>query len=156
MQQKRLKEILSYNPLTGGFVSLLIRRGPRKTAGTIGCLSGGYLTIMVDGKTYKAHRLAWLYMTGSLPKENIDHANGDRLDNSWCNLRLASRSQNRANSKTSSRTGLKGVYAVPGGYQAAIRHKGHRHHLGVFESKHDAHAAYKDAAYKMHGEFARV
>ena len=86
--QKHLKEILDYNTETGIWTwrvnqARRIKIGQR--AGTI--ISDGHRHIGISGKFYKAHRLAWLYMTGEFPKDEIDHINGVPDDNRWCNLR---------------------------------------------------------------------
>lgn len=100
MNQSRLKELLSYNKETGLFIRLTDASNSTKIgdiAGGIGLC--GYIHIRVDGKRMKAHRLAFLYMTGSMPKE-VDHINHIKIDNRWDNLRPATRTeQNRNHAK---------------------------------------------------------
>ncbi len=101
VNQKYLKSILDYNSETGIFTW---KEGNRKgqIAGYKGKLykgSGGYILIRVRGKSYRAHRFAWLYMTGRWPKSVIDHINHKRDDNRWKNLRGVTRLQNQRNKK---------------------------------------------------------
>lgn len=103
LTQKRLKELLDYNPITGTFTSLTARSGPKKKSGEEpGYLNGeGYRVICVDGKQYRAHRLAYLYMEGYLPEHDVDHQKGIRHDNRWKEIRHATRSCNQQNRKIS-------------------------------------------------------
>lgn len=100
--QERLKEIISYDPETGIFRQLQYRRG--WPAGRItGNVSGsGYLRVRADNVCYQAHRLAWLYMTGSFPSALVDHIDRDKLNNRWTNLREATHAQNNQNRVKSS------------------------------------------------------
>lgn len=99
--QARLKELLDYDPLTGLFTRrVCVRYRPFKigdVAGTVNKL--GYVIIQIDGRLYKAHRLAWLYTTGEFPKECIDHINRCAGDNRWENLREATHAQNMQNKR---------------------------------------------------------
>jgi hypothetical protein len=160
LTQARLQEVLHYEPETGEFVWLeRLEEGARSdlVGEQAGCLHWkGYLNIMIDGKEYRAHRLAWLYMYGSFPKNQLDHINRDRVDNRIANLRLASNSQNGANSNAKpSFSGLKGAHwhSRDKKWFSAIYYNGKKHHLGRFATAEEAHAAYCEAAEKMHGEF---
>jgi hypothetical protein len=114
LTQSRLKEILKYSPDTGEFVHLVQKKGgrgikPGDVAGDF--CSYGYRRIGIDGKRYRACRLAWLYMTGEWPEKHVDHVNGIRSDDRWENLRSASIRQNAFNRGVSQRNsvGIKGV-----------------------------------------------
>jgi hypothetical protein len=118
----------------------------------------GYVLVGVDGPQYLAHRLAWLYMTGAWPDAEVDHIDGNRANNAWSNLRLASRSQNIANSglRVTNTTGFKGVFKARKKFNAKITVNYKSVNLGNFDTKEEASAAYKRAAQAAFGEFARV
>ena len=152
LTQERLKELFHYNPETGEFTRL------QKSCGVLpGTIAGwtentGYVRIKIQGKSYVAHRLAWLYMTGELPAKQIDHINLIRSDNRWVNLRSASASENKCNSKPNA-----GVYKTPSNrYQSEIKKEGKRFYLGTFDTREEAKAAYNAAALRLHGEFSCV
>jgi hypothetical protein len=105
LSHERLRQAISYSPTTGEF-----RRKPSgKPAGCID--KDGYRVIRIDGRLYKAGPLAWLYVTGEWPSQIVDHINTDRADDRWDNLRLANRSQNGHNARSSrnNTSGFKGV-----------------------------------------------
>lgn len=114
LTQETLKEILHYDPDTGIF-TWLISKGTAKKGNVAGniCNQRGkkYRTIMINYKTYYAHRLAWLYVYGEFPEKDTDHINGDGLYNRIDNLRCVTESENLRNSKLSSRnkSGVIGV-----------------------------------------------
>jgi len=112
LTQKRLKELLHYNHYTGIFINKTSRSYAVKIGSTAGSLdSDGYLSIMVDNIPYLTHRLAWLYVYGYFPENDIDHKNRKPGDNRIKNLREVSRScnsRNTGNSKANT-SGVKGV-----------------------------------------------
>lgn len=154
----QLRRILSYDAETGTFVWVCPPDNhPRLigvAAGTVG--PDGYVAIKIDGRKYKAHRLAWLYVHGELPKSRIDHRDGNQFNNSIENLRLATQSQNCANCARKRGKKLpKGVRYMRNKYQARIG-AGHKLiHLGTYHTVHAAAAAYETAARRIYGEFAR-
>lgn len=160
LTQARLKQLLSYDPGTGLWTWLVTRGGA--LAGDIaGCKEGrGYIEIGIDGQSYKSSRLAWLWMTGAWPSDLIDHEDRNRTNDRWSNLRLATNSQNTANSsvRSSNSTGFKGVSIDRGRkfnpFRATIKVDGKREHLGYFGAPDDAHAAYCAAAKLRFGEYA--
>lgn len=97
LTSQRLKEVIHYDPDTGIFtwVKNTLASVIGKRAGGIHAL--GYRSIGIDYKRYLEHNLAWLYMTGKMPKRQIDHINRDRADNRWENLRDVSRAENNVN-----------------------------------------------------------
>jgi len=108
--QERLKELYDYNPLTGVFIRIF-DRGGRKKGSVAGSINDeGYTVIYADGKPYKAHRLAWLYMTGDHPCE-IDHINHIRDDNKFLNLRNSDPQLNSKNQTMylNNKSGITGV-----------------------------------------------
>ena len=159
--QKRLQELLHYNPSSGDFVWLVSASNRVKVGDRSGCLSGRrYLVIRIDGKLCLAHRLAWLYVHGEFPPDQIDHINGIKHDNRLSNLRPATHSENMRNQRIPSNntSGYKGVrwHKPTGKWQAYIKVDGIQKHLGLFTDIADAVAAYAAASKKYHGEFSRV
>lgn len=156
---ERVRELLDYNPLTGFFIW---RVSPSRNvaAGSIaGTDCEGYRLIRVCGGRYKGHQLAWLYVTGEWPTSEIDHRDMDRSNNRWLNLRPATGSQNRANTRkrADNKSGFKGVcwYPQTRKWVAQIRYQGYNNNLGYFATPEEAHAAYCSAAKRLFGEFAR-
>lgn len=158
--QAELKEWLSYNPETGHFtwIKPYKKRSVGKQAGNLNKRLG-YVQIRLHKKLYYAHRLAWLYMTGEWPKDEVDHRMGNRADNRWSELRAATHAQNGSNLSTSGRgkNKYKGVHVAQGKYiQARIMKHGKFHYLGTFQTEEEAAEAYRKAAKEMFGEFART
>lgn len=152
-----LKSKHRYNPETGHFFRAA-NAGKWKEGALVGSVdSHGYVQIKTDGRLYLAHRLAWLHFYGTWPEKHIDHINGIRDDNRICNLRLADRAQNNANSckRKDNASGFKGVSECGGRWRAQIQIQGRKRHLGVFATAEDASAAYQDKARELFGEFAR-
>ena len=162
INQLKLFEILNYNPETGLFIWLKsipqIRIKIGDVAGTI--LNDGYIQIKTNGKKYFAHRLAWLYMTGELPENDIDHINLIKNDNRFCNLRKATKTQNFGNKRklSNNKSGIKGIsWAKKANkWLAQIQINNKRIHLGYFNNIDNAAKAYENAAFKYFGEFART
>lgn len=154
--QTRLKEVLSYNPETGDFERL---RHPRLDGRVGQKRQDGYISIGVDGGYYMAHRLAWLYVHGYLPRF-IDHINMRRDDNRLSNLRPCTQAQNNANchARSHNKSGFKGVAFHPksGRWHALISVNKKQRRLGCFATPEEAHAAYLKAANESFGEFARA
>jgi hypothetical protein len=153
-----LRELLAYDPISGVLTwkkNMTPRARAGKEAGVIQC--GKYRRIGINGKYYMAHRIAWVIVTGSWPEYQIDHKNGMKSDNRWTNLREATSAQNKHNTEHRNNSGLIGasLHAGTGRYRAQIRTGGKRKFLGWFETAQEAHDAYKQAAIKYHGEFAK-
>lgn len=153
--QRRLKELLHYDPTTGIFV----RRMHVSSNARIGDVAGRrrkhiYLQISIDGVLYLSHRLAWLYMTGDWPKDQIDHINGIRDDNRWTNLRNATGLENQQNRAACSNntSGFAGVswHKCSKKWRACISVAGRQKHLGLFTDCESAFAAYLSAKAEHH------
>ena len=168
LTQDRLKAFLLYDPVTGFFtwkVNILCGKGRAiVSAGDIaGCIVNRahtqYIEITIDGKHFYAHRLAFLYMTGEMPKL-ADHEDCDGLNNRWNNLRSATKSQNAANSRTArnNRARFKGVMRDKHRKKWVAQIKPNRKstHLGTFDTVEEAQAAYATAARAIYGDFARI
>lgn len=152
MTRSYLQSLMVYHPRLGIFIWK--SRRPGSIAGRFN--SKGRRQICVDGKAYTATHLAWLYMTGKLPPDQIDHKNTIENDDRWSNLRLATNGQNRANSKFTARSGFKGVYKNRHRWMAKIRTNRRLVYLGNYRTKGLAHAAYSKAAKRYHKQFARM
>jgi hypothetical protein len=141
----RVAELLSYDPLTGIFTWKIAPGGRQDLSGKVaGCLrQGRYSVIYIDGKEYKAHRLAWLLYTGSWPKAQIDHINRIRHDNRIENLREATKSENQINSAMyrNNKSGYRGVcfHKATGKWQAEVKRNKKPNYLGVFETAEEAY-----------------
>ena len=119
---ERLREVLDYGPDTGVFTWKIRTNSRVKVGDVAGALRpDGYIQISIDGRLHRAHRLAWLYVTGESPPDQIDHINGVRDDNRIANLRLATSAENKQNlrrAKSRNKTGFLGVCTprkIPGG-----------------------------------------
>lgn len=121
LTQEELKKNFEYNPITGEFKRLNSMRphiNPIQNEKV-------YRQIKINKKLYKAHRLAFLYMTGIWPNDGVDHINGIKSDNRWSNLRPACSFENHRNRKVSSKSksGFIGVYR-------ALKTNGYNVHIG--------------------------
>lgn len=142
LTQQRLKELLNYNPDTGIF-TWIISRGKARSGHIVSCLdSDGYVVVTIDQKLRKAHRLAFLYMDGYLPENQVDHINRIKHDNRYENLReVSSQCQARNKPLTPRNTsGVSGVYwsAADKTWKAGICISHERKHLGAFRDFDEA------------------
>lgn len=147
-----LRSLLLYDAETGLFWWRVRRPGIRQegAAGTLS-KSTGYVVIQVNGRLYKAHRLAWLYVYGCWPANTIDHINGKKADNRISNLRDVTHpvnSCNRVRQNRNNATGLLGVTPHPatGKFMARVSRDGRSKYLGLFPSADEAHRAYQTAS----------
>ena len=139
LTQERLQELLHYDAETGVFTWRVDRYCVKagSVAGSIHKRTG-YCAIRVDFVSYRAHRLAWLYVYGCWPSKQIDHKNRARHDNGLSNLRDVTGLVNQQN-----RTLALGVtQRSPGSFEARIRKQGKPLHLGNFPTLDAASAAY--------------
>lgn len=154
LTQARLKELLSYDPETGIFTRKLTAGGqiPGSVAGTLR-KRDGYTDIMIDNHKYLSHRLAWLYMTGEFPEEDIDHIDGTRNNHSFSNLRSVSRTTNVENQRRAQRNnacGFLGVSKRGNKFLAQIWSRKTYYSLGLFDTPEEAHEAYVSAKRSLH------
>ena len=157
---ERLRELLHYDPETGAWTWVKPRNriNPGDRAGWYNFY--GYLRIRIDGWKYVASRLAFLYVLGRWPEAEIDHKDGNRLNNRWDNLREASHNENMWNMKRrrDNASGFKGVTwdKHRRKWTAHIKIDGRHIRLGLFRTPEAAHEAYKAKAIELFGEFARL
>ena len=148
LTQEKLRQLLTYDPTTGNFVWLVNRRSKVKAGAIAGYKdANGYTKIQINGQTYSAHRLAWYYVHGVWPPQEIDHINRQRDDNRLCNLRLADKMLNNRNRKTSNKHGVKGVHwhKMFNRWVGQISLNGKNNHLGLYDRFEDAVQARKIA-----------
>lgn len=149
---QRLKQLLNYDSDSGIFtwkIKVCSRAMPGSIAGST--TNGRYIAIRIDKKRYWAHRLAFLYMTGSWPKFEVDHIDLNKLNNSFNNLRDVPHYINQWNkhsARSDSLTGLLGVSKIKSGYTAQIMANGNYQYLGKFNNAHEAHMAYMSAKHQ--------
>ena len=155
LTHQRLRELLEYNPETGVFTWKVDRGNqftrPGMVAGSV--FKEGYIRVFVDGKNHMAHRLAWLHVHGEWPAGEIDHINGVKDCNSIANLRDVTHSvnqQNRRKCTKHNKCGLLGVFRSYAGWRSVIQVGGRTVHLGLFDTKEQAHASYLEAKRDKH------
>ena len=124
-----------------------------------GSMTHGYIMVRLGDMQLMAHRIVFCMFYGYMP-ETVDHKNMNRSDNRPNNLRPATVSENNRNRgvQKNNTTGFKGVRFVKdtGKYHAQIGYEGEYINLGQYDSPELASTAYKAAAEKYHGKFARV
>ena len=157
LTQARLKELLHYDPLTGKFTNIARRRGT-KLGAEVGSLNkvSGYLIICIDYKHFYAQRVAWLYMTGEWPEDEVDHENRVPDDNRWENLRPATSSQQKMNTgmRKDNTSGVRGVRRKRSRWVANIGVNKTNIYLGLFDTLEAAAEARRAAELRYFGEFA--
>lgn len=157
---EELRRVLAYAPESGLFtwrvrISLRVK---------VGAIAGekrrnGYVSLGVFGTRIPAHRLAWIFVYGVHPENDIDHINGMRSDNAIANLRDVTRQVNLQNVKVAQANNLTGFLGVSKHRQrgdgttkfvARIGHDYKKKHIGVFDTPEAAHAAYLAAKRRLH------
>lgn len=156
---QRLRDLLDYDPDTGVF-TYRVNHGLMKAGTPAGCpMKRGNHSIGIDRRRYATHRLAWLYMRGEWPHGEIDHVDGNPLNNAWANLREVNSAQNKQNqrrARVDNQSGFLGVhFHGPDKYgrarwRARIQLAGRSIHVGLFATAEEAHAAYVEAKRRLH------
>ena len=143
---ERLQELFDYCPSTGQLIRLKSLSSNARKGDTAGSPhSAGYLQIQVDGQKWLVHRIIWALQTGDDPGEmEVDHKDGDRSNNTWSNLRLATAGQNRANRLA------RGFHRRGNRFFVAHRHK----YVGIFKTETEARLAYENACDEHAGVYA--
>lgn len=137
-----LKEWLHYNPETGEWTWKKWRKGLPHNVTKAGYVDGRYTRLHFQGTTYRSHRLAWFYVHGVWPRE-IDHINGNSLDNRLCNLRETDRSGNMHNTHVH-RSGRGRITYNKNSrkWVAVLQYKGTRKTIGYYKTEEEASRAY--------------
>lgn len=158
ISQEELRSIFNYCAETGVF-TWRIQPALKKKPG-IGDVAGsvhkktGYVMLKIKSKSYRAHRLAWLYINGEYPKNHIDHINGICSDNRFINLRECTHQENQQNRKSSKRSSSKYIGVdwckLSKKWRSQITLNGKNKYLGLFESEELAHEAYCEAKKQLH------
>lgn len=159
LTHERLTELLEYNQDTGEF-TWKIRKANRVNigdiAGTVYSPAGrntSYRHIMIDGRGYRAHRLAWFYTYKEWPKQQIDHIDRDGLNNAISNLRDVSNGENQMNTGVpkNNTSGVKGVYWLKdrGQWASSIKVGGRTIRFGIFNNLFDAACARKSGENRL-------
>ena len=152
--QEKLKELVDY---VDGKLIAKINSKVRKVGDSLSSLTDkGYLRASVGGKSYRVHRLIFLYHHGYMPTQ-VDHIDGNRMNNRIENLREATSSQNNQNRKATSSSGIKGVvwHKQSKKWVASICVNRKSIHLGSFLSIEEAALVANKARQSAHGEFYR-
>ena len=144
---ERVHELLDYNTETGLFYWKIVRNSYSDIGREAGCRKGpdGMVQLRIDGRSYKSHRIVWLWMTGNYPTLEIDHIDGNRQNNSWSNLREVSRSVNQQNLKnplSTNKSGFLGVRNRRGRSFAEIRIEGDLIRSTCYTTPEQAHKEY--------------
>ena len=158
------KELLPYYELASQKYKhredgLFINKETGYVVGTINEKGYELIGVSMNGKTksLRSHRLAWFIHTGELPKDCVDHIDGNRLNNRISNLRECSVQENNRNMFISkiNKTGFKGVYKdkASGKFRSCISLNNKNINLGSFETAYDAHLAYVEKGKELFGEF---
>lgn len=139
LTQERLKQVVDYDKKTGVFS---FKEATQKNHVPAGSMSGnressGCIRIVIDRKKYLAHRLAWLYVYGTWPRQDLRHLNKNRADNRIDNLIESSDAETSAHKRVArtNQAGVKGIRQLDSGrYNARIMHDGVAYYLGIFDN----------------------
>jgi hypothetical protein len=137
LTQKRLRQVLNYDPATGVFTFVV---GSRK-----GQIAGsrhdarGFLKVSIDNHRYLLKRLAWLWMKGVMPRWTVEHINGDHGDNRWVNLRESDRGmKEKHRAPWPEPTSTPGVFKLKDRFEAMVPVGGVTINLGAFRTEAEA------------------
>jgi len=148
-----LRSLFSYNQETGLFIRLIGWRA-HKAGSIAGYLDiEGYVTLSVKNKKYKAHRLAFLHVTGQWPLGEVDHIDGDRANNTLRNLRDVPQQLNAQNlhrARSHNKLKILGVSRDKKRFSARITVNGKLSTLGFFDTPEEAHQVYLEAKRRLH------
>jgi len=173
VEQSKLQELFLYDKETGNLYNKFTRNSRAlkdAKAGYVVTYKSNkdnqcplqYQYLRIDRKSYRMHRLIWIYVYGNIPENmDIDHVNGNGLDNRLENLRLATRQENAKNRKITNniKQGVFGIsfYKNLNKWRAMIKNNGKLEHIGYFETKEAAIEARKnkEKEYGFHSNHGR-
>jgi hypothetical protein len=154
--RERLRKTFEYDPETG----YLYWKNPNSNSVSAGQIAGtinpnGYTVVRFEGTRYIIHRLIWVYMKGYWPI-TVDHINGSRSDNRWCNLREATHAQNTMNkpARADNELGVKGIRKRGNKFQVRIALDGVEYYLGTYDTIEEAVDVRNKKEIEFYGEFA--
>lgn len=152
LTQEYLKSILNYDKETGDFTWIYSRKYTLIGRNAGGYDKYGYKRIWIDGKFFFSHRLAWLFVTGNFPENQIDHVNQIKDDNKFSNLRDVTHDLNQKHKTApniNNSVGIRGVYRKGDAYKAEIKCNGIKVKLGTFKTAIEAKEAYMSMKLKL-------
>lgn len=148
----RLHQLLRYDPVTG-LLHWKVRRNQTAVVGAVAghkanCRGKLYYRVRIDSHLIMGHWVVWAMVHGAWPEDQIDHQDGDGLNNRPGNIKVASQAINNKNAsiRKDNKTGVCGVVLTKSGnYVAHIRHEGKMNHLGTFKSLEQAAEVRREA-----------
>lgn len=152
-----LNKLFNYNDVTGILYNKTTRASNSIKGSKVGTLiNTGYLKTSINNNEYLVHRLIWFLNYGYFP-EQIDHINGNRLDNRLSNLRESNDKLNQENirsAQSNNKSGFLGVfnrlYKGKQRYVSKIMINGKSKWIGSFDTPEEAHAAYLEKKRELH------
>lgn len=160
LTKEYVESLLSYDPDSGVFIW---KRGNTNHFHHHGKIAGrvnraGRIQIKIDGKMYSAHRLVFLIEDGTFPELDVDHIDGNPLNNTRSNLRLVTKQQNSYNTKVSknNKLGVKGVSLTKNNkFLVMLSINGIQEYLGTYQTLEEAASIMESNRNKHHGVYAR-
>lgn len=146
MTQELVKELFIYDDNIGR----LIRKSNNEIAGYVWKdpkrSNHFYRSIKINYKEYKEHRLIWLYHYGSMPIDQIDHIDGNSINNKIDNLREVTNIINSKNRciQSNNTVGYHGITMHKGRYRVRININGIRKSCGVYNTFEEAYKIRKE------------
>ena len=155
IELSELKRQLNYDQTTGKFTWKVAKKSFSDIGKEAGWLHKifGYRIIKVNQYPFRAGRLVWFYMTATWPTDEIDHINGKRDDDRFCNLRdvtHAINTQNKRKAQSSNKLGIQGVRWRNGAFETGLKLNGEKIAIGRYKTPEEAHEAYLVAKRKHH------
>lgn len=152
-----LSELFYYDP-NAGTIHTKKPQGKHSFGDVVGFpTTSGYIAVSAGRDQLYAHRVAWYLQTGRHPVEQVDHINGNKHDNRWCNLREASNGQNSMNRKklSNNTSGFKNVdfHKASGKWRARVREAKVEKCAGYFDTPEEAFEATKVLRETLHREY---